>query len=469
LRKKYIALCTIANMVLITMLINQYTLIGEIKYLIIPISAILSFLSPPAGLALVISSSTALGGITMNYPGSFLQALVGASVLFSILLKRILEKDLFNSSIHIEDYVLVLLIMIIGIMGLGKVDFNQLQDYIANLFLKKYSNENSFWGLVFTSRWIYFIFFGALAIRSSKELLYLIYFLILGGVYQILAIPLHFYSDLFVTICLMGDSSEGLQLFNTNRAEIGYYFALTTALSFLLFKTKKLNPKLAIVIIFTNFLLLVISSSKGPLLSTLIFMPVAIYLMRTELKKCIAAILFVVVIFCGIFPVCNYGTFLTANYINTFAGSINSRLSLYNGGLAIIEENSLSSATGRKLTSTDVEAVFRIQNNTSSGFDEYKMTGTGSGTHNLFFDIYINNGFLLSASFLLLFVSIMVILFVNIKNKDDESKVINYFYITLAFIVGAKLFFSTATHVSMWPGVILGITFGLTKYYRNKQ
>ena len=137
MRKKYIAICTIANMVLITLLINQYTLIGEIKYLIIPISAILSFLSPPAGLALVISSSTALGGITMNYPGSFLQALVGASVLFSILLKRILEKDLFKSSIHIEDYVLVLLIMIIGIMGFGQVDFNQLTDYMANLFLKK--------------------------------------------------------------------------------------------------------------------------------------------------------------------------------------------------------------------------------------------------------------------------------------------------------------------------------------------
>jgi O-antigen ligase len=97
------------------------------------------------------------------------------------------------------------------------------------------------------------------------------------------------------------------------------------------------------------------------------------------------------------------------------------------------------------------------------------MTGTGSGTHNLFFDIYINNGFLLSACFLLLFVSIIVILFVNIKNKGDESEVINYFYITLAFIVGAKLILSTATHVSMWPGVILGITFGLIKYYRNKQ
>ena len=114
-------------------------------------------------------------------------------------------------------------------------------------------------------------------------------------------------------------------------------------------------------------------------------------------------ILFVVVIFCGIFPVCNYGTFLSTNYINTFAGSINSRLSLYNGGLAIIEENSLSSATERKLTSTDVEAVFRIQKN-SGGFDEYKMTGTGSGTHNLFFDIYslIFNTILLS-EFLSLF------------------------------------------------------------------
>lgn len=468
MRKKYIAVCTIANMVLITMLINQYTLIGEIKYLTIPISSILSFLSPPAGLALVISSSTALGGITMNYPGSFLQALVGASVLFSILLKRILEKDLFNSSIHIEDYVLVLLIMIIVIMGFGKVDFNQFTDYIANLFLKKYSNENSFWGLVFTSRWIYFIIFGALAIRSIKDLVYLIYFLILGGVYQILAIPLHYYYDLFVTICVMGNSDEGLQLFNTNRAEIGYYFALTTALSFLLFKTRSENPKLAIVIIFTNFILLFISSSKGPFLATLIFMPAAMYLMRNELKKCIAAILFVVVIFCSILPMCNYGTFFTANYLNTFAGSVNSRLSLYNGGLAIIKENSLKSATEEKLTSTDVEAVFRLSNN-KSGFDEYKMTGTGSGTHNLFFDIYINNGFLLSACFLLLFVSIMVILFVNIKNKDDESEVINYFYITLAFIVGAKLFLSSATHVSMWPGVILGITFGLTRYYRNKQ
>ena len=437
--------------------------------MIIPFSAILSFVSPPAGLALVISSSTALGGITMNYPGAFLQASVGALVLFSIVLKRMLEKDLFDTTIQIEDYVFGLLISTIIIMGLGHAGFNNVGTYIHNIFLKKHSSQDDFWGLVFMSRWIYFIILGSLAIRSSRELLYLICFLILGGLYQILAIPLDHYNFLFVRICKEQGSSEGLQILNTNRTEIGYYFALSTALSFVLFKIKNINPNFVIAIVTMNLLLTFIASSKGPLASIIIFIPVAIYLLRSELKKCIVAILFVAVTFCGIFQACNYNNFFTANYLNTIMPSINSRLSLYQGGIDTIEHNNnLNYNSNNKLKSSSVQATFSIENNNTNVADIYRMTGSGSGTHNLFFDIYINNGLLMSVWMLLLCTSLMLILFINIKNRDEGSKIMNYFFIALIFILGPKLILSTAAHVSMWPGVILGVTFGLTKYYRSK-
>jgi hypothetical protein len=458
--------CSIAIMVIIAIFVNNINLNGDIKFLILPFYSILSFLSPPAGLALVISSSTALGAININYPGGFLQSIAGVVVLISIVLKRILEKELSYKPIRFTDFTTLSILIIIFTLGFDITEFSVYISYIKNIFSEKYSDQSIYWGAVFSSRWIYFVILGAMAIRSSKELLILIYFIILGGVYQILAIPLAHFSKLYVTVCEMQGSIEGLHALNTNRAEIGYYFALSTALSILLFKLKNINYKLVVILVCLNMLLTFISSSKGPLLSLLIFIPIIIFLLRVEFKKYVITILVGIVFFYSIFQSCNYYNFLRANYFRSISSSLDSRLSLYKNAIQAIQSNhSLNdSSNDKRLKSTDIGASFDV------GEFHIDMTGSGSGTHNLFFDVYINHGFFKPALLLSLFFLLLINLFKltrNSINNEEEVKIIIFFYIILSFIIGVKLCLSTAAHVAMWPGIVIGITHGLIIYLRK--
>lgn len=426
----------------------------------------ITLLSPAIATALVFMSHNLIGQITMNHPGVLVQVFPAMSLLVALLFVRRIEikHNLYYwKNIRLESWAL-LAILIVFLIGFSNGVFTQLSlsslTKITDLFKASHGGTVDYYPYVFLSRWGVFILFGALCCRGVAELKTFLLALAVLVTSQLIAIPLETYKQAYSDVC-MGNTGDGLQALNINRAYLGYLLSISSfiLITFALYEKKRIAILYYISAI-TAMCFCVLAGSKGAYLALLLSV---IFLISFNVKK--FALKFLILGFLamslGAFFTFSLGChnsykYFTRSYKATAVSSVSVRSDLAKGvyqKTSNVQIYKILFGSGLGSSIVTMPITFLKPNN------QLATIIMGSGSHNLFLDFLVDLGILGVGIFI---TSSLVLVFCFYKNvlffKNDFMGTLMGGILVILLVYSLL---ATAPSMATIQALFLGVLFGV--------
>jgi len=425
----------------------------------------LSYVAPPVGAALFISSNPLMGQLSMAHPGVFVQAVVGCSVLGALFLVRWGDGTLrrLATSGRWRWLALLALTVTFGIAFFRAIALPHVTNLGTNgdmplwTLLRKSNAANvGLWHYVFITRWGIFVAIGALACANAKDALIFFVSLSLGLAAQLVAIPGWFYQEYIKTVCELGGLSSGLQVLNINRSDLGYVSAITfvTAMVMAIHEVKIWRVVLWSAVGTVGMIITVFAGSKGPVLALVAACAGAVAYSSGFNRHLAVFVLVASVSVSMALSLCNFAASAHLEYVTTIKSSLDSRLSLITAVADKLQKFTTEDwILGEGLGASVVEAQVDV------GGTVIEMT---SGSHNFFLDMLANAG-ILGVTSIVAAISIMAWLFFRAmaESGSREGILVRRIVLGVLIVVFVKLNVSTAPHVVSLLALLVGVLFAL--------
>lgn len=430
------------------------------------------FISPPAAVALFITSHYLIGQISIARPGFSVLSILSGVLVVALIFVRWRERTLVEV-IRMRRAQFVSFLLLMSFMAIGFIRAVQ-SPYTAWLgFSSDYSllalfeggarNENSLLHYVFLSHWLVFIVMGVLVCVTRAELKTFFVAFSLFYVIELLALPIQFYLEFFQKI-YVECQAMGLSLGNVNRSHVGYLAAMASTISLSLAHYQ--GGRLRNMYYFWSLLavaILFLAGSKGPVLAWVIGACfVMLFADKQRLVKSFA-IVGVVVSVSGVLALLDHSP-VPCGTVKQFTDSSHSYASRANLAKDAID----AFAQRQSSKNTDLLHVLMGGGFGASARSVNPETGkifVHSGSLNLLFDLLVETG-VVGLTLFLLAVGILAVTFIRslLRQNFSDQKLFVAATGSMLIIVLVKLMIATETHTEDLGPLLIGLLMGAAFY-----
>lgn len=423
------------------------------------------FISPPAAVALFLTSHYLIGQISIARPGFSVLSILSGVLVVVLIFVRWRERTLVKV-IRMRRAQFVSFLLLMGFMAIGFIRAVQSPYAVWLGFSSDYSllamfegsarNTNSLLHYVFLSHWLVFIAMGVLACVTPTELKTFFVAFSLFYLIELLALPIQFYLEFFQKI-YVECQAMALSLGNVNRAHMGYLAAMTSTISLAQAHHQGerfrnlfyLVSSLAVVILF-------LAGSKGPVLAWVI--GTCFVMLFADQKQWVRSLAVVGAItsVVGISALMDH-SLVPCGMIKQYTESSHS----YAARANLVRE-AIGTSAHSDLLHVLVGGGFGAS--TRSVNDTGQIL-THSGSLNLFFDLLLETG-VVGLVFFLLALVILVVTFAKALLRQDLSDRKPHMAAmgSVLMIVLVKLMVATETHTEDLGALIIGLLMGSAVY-----